>query len=506
MRRRLLGSALLLASAAALGPSACAMEAEDLWGAGLPESAVLDAPATPNGVVLSLGPAAWEAASSKVTKALGVALPDGLMFDGEASLGEGSVSELVVVSWMGAKLLPTSVDLSVDPLGLSVALSAALEPLTLSVSIDGEEACSLDLDLEHAILGGRLSLTRTKEGQIQASPLVDASSLSAEEVSFDVSGCPLPAGDVFSLTEPPGELLLGIVASAAMEGLGAALADAVPTALGLDLATATSLSWGGDGMGAGALDVLIRASESEASKWWQLVDHSLVVPYAITLEATHHPCMPEAAAAPMPTAPVPAVEDDAAVLLSTGLVAHAARSLWHAGAFCRERATAGMVWSAEELAPLWPALDVLAPGAELSLRLWPLEPPGLAFDNAGEDVHVRLTTGLMKVELYGDVEGTWVRLASLELALEVGTHLSVDSAGRIWLEPKTVELAGFSASSGFLPAPASELASALAAPLAQDLVAATPLASVPTSPLGVPTHARVDEAYLVFHAPPPVEP
>jgi hypothetical protein len=366
------------------------------------------------------------------------------------------------------------------------------------MEVPGRGACEVEVAVDDGLLTGRLALAHTKHGGVQASAVLDAAMLEAPGVLLDVEACPKPPSERVPYAGPA-DLLLGALGSQAIALLSPELGTAVPAALGLDVATGATIAFGDDGLGSGAVQVLVRAPDFEkAPKLWQYVDGHLVLPFEVALHATPHPCAPPAEVPLATASPVPQVTADAAVMVHQDVLRKAAVSLLQAGAFCRERPARDLAWTASELAAHWPDLALLEPDSEVRVRVWPTAAPQLAFGNAGDDVHVLLDTGLLALELMGEVEGAAVRLATVEVAVTIGSHVAYGPGGTISLEPKSVDVSGVGLAPGLLPPPPEDLVPAFVDALAPSVLEAGPLGVLPPLPGGPPDAVRVQGAYVVF--------
>jgi hypothetical protein len=476
------------------------------WTAGLANDAPTAAAGTPNGMVLVLGEPAWRVAGQRVAKDLSQVYPEGLQFDAASQDGAGELpnAEVVRVAFEGAWLHTGPVAMTVDPLGVALELTVALEPAQMTLELNGQAWCEVSVAFESGTLRGRVSLARTKLGRVTAGLLGDVS-LEAPEAVVDLTDCPDLAAATGRFGVGGGSYLLeGVLDAVGLEAfvaLGPALADAVPAALGLTLAADATARFG-DGIGEGSLRTRVRASEAAQDAWWQLSGGRLHVPYAVGVEAKAHPCVPELAGSPPAVQSVPAVLADAALLLADNVLSHAVRSLWRAGGLCGDRAVGALSWRADALAPGWPALAALAPDAKVTLRVWPETPPELALEDSGDGVLARVGVDAWTVEVYAEVDGASLRLATMRVGLDVEAGVAVRPDRSVWLEPDSVRVTAFGATAGLLAAPDSAVVERVAGPLADAIVGARPVWWLPAFPLGPHDIVSHVGGYVVFAARP----
>lgn len=492
--------ALALALAAWGGLGACAA---GFWTHGLSSEAPTDTPATANGMVLVMGEAGWRVAGQAVAKNLGQTYADGLIFDtgaaGRAVAMAGSPS--LTLTFEGAALHTGPVALQLDTLGVVLELVVGLEPLEMTVEVDGQAWCGVTVEFKHGLLRGRLALTRSKLGRIHAGGSSDVT-LEAGAALIDLSDCPdlaAVSGAKFAGTDAAylEEALLDAVGAEAFAALGPALADTVPDALGLNLASDATAQFI-DGVGEGLLRTRVRASEAEQSGWWQLAGGRLNVPYAVAMEAKGHACTVGAFPAPPAAQSIPQVAADAALLLADNLLAYAVWGLWRSGGLCGERAARDSRWRADELLAGWAALSAVAPDAAITLRVWPDAAPQIVIEGSAEAPRARVAIPPWTLELYADIDGASVRLATLHAGLEIVAALEVRPDRSVWLAPESVVVTAAGAEAGLLAAPQPEIIERIAGPLANAIVASRPVWWLPAFPLGPHDVVSHEAGYLVF--------
>jgi hypothetical protein len=489
-----------MAMAAWNGVGACAA---GFWSHGLSAEAPTNTPATANGMVLVMGEAGWRVAAQAIAKNLGQAHPDGLIFDASAqgsSVGVPSASSLSV-RFEDAALHTGPVALQLDPLGVVLEIVAGLEPLEMTVEVGGQALCEVTVAFEHGLLRGRLALTRSKLGRIHAGGLSDVT-LDAPGATIDLTDCPdlaAVAGAQFAGAGDIGlaEALLDSVGAEAFAALGPSLADAVPDALGLDLASDATAQFF-DGVGEGWLRARVRASEAEQSGWWQLAGGRLNVPYAVAIEAKAHPCAVGSDPVPPAAQSIPQVAADAALLLADNVLAYAVWGLWRSGGLCGERASRDLRWGAAELLPGWPALAALPADAIITLRVWPDAAPQIAVEGAPAGPRARVAIPPWTLELYATIDGASVRLATLHAGLEIVAGLEVRPDRSVWLAPDSVAVTATGSQAGLFAAPESAIIERIAGPVANAIVAARPVWWLPAFPLGPHDVVSHEAGYLVF--------
>lgn len=464
-----------------------------------------NAPPVPNGMVVSLGPGAWQRASQQLTLDLVEEQSRGLIFDGDVLIsdafpGLAAGGNAVALTWQRAVMQLGAAELVVGPLGLAVDVSIVLEPVTVGLEIAGQPSCAAVVTVPEGFLKGWLSLTKTEGGKVQATP-VGAAILDPIGLQVELLDCVEPLASALITSQGAAvDALTSQLAGAAFATLVPTLATLVPAALGVDIATSVSVVFGDDGIGSGTLDAFVRVPETGRPQWWQFASERLVVPYTVGIWSAQ----PHACAAPFVTpktasTPVPSVEADVAVLVHGGVVQRALSSLWRAGGVCLDRATSGASWTAEELAPVWPELARLEPGSRVQARLWPETGPEVSFA-AGEGARAEalVDAGLWTVELLGELDGAWVRLATVRTSLEILASFEVDDGGAVWLTPEDVEVAGAGTSAGLLAAPALEIAEELAVELAGRVLDSGPVWALPATLHRESQRAEWVAGYVVF--------
>lgn len=471
------------------------------WGAGVPAETGPQLAGPKSTLVVSVGPEGWASAAQVLSKALEGTFPLGLPLEGEGEI-EGA-GALISVLWQGALVYFEGVELTVSPVGLELAVHLAMDqPLVIEVAIDGLAACVVAADVPAATLVFQVELERDESGRITAVP-GSGVDLESGAISVEANGC--PGAELLGLEwEQPTELLGAALGQSILEGIAPLLADVVPAGLGIDLATGWTVHYADDGVGAGQLRALVRAPQvGDGGRLWTFADDRMVVPFGVLVDADAHACVPPG---PLPAAaasPVPMVDAKAALLLHEDIVRRAVAAQWLAGGLCLDRVTRGVTWQAGDLVGSWPELAAFAAKTPLSLRLWPEQAPevvALADDDDG--VSALVSSGLFAVEVMGRLDGAWIRLATLRLALDVDASLDVDpGTGEVWLTPDAVAVTAAATDGGFVGAPDVAALDALALPLAELLLSARPVWSLPPLPGGVPEEIRRHGAFLVFAAP-----
>ncbi len=495
--------ALALGTAAVAAWAGAGGCAAGFWAHGLSTEAPTNTPATANGMVLVMGEAGWRVAAQTIAKDLGQAYPDGLIFDAGAQGSAVAVPDesTLTVGFEAAALHTGPVELQVDPLGVVLEIATALQPLEMTVEAGGRALCEVTVGFEHGLLRGRLALTRSKLGRIHAGGLSDVT-LDAPEATIDLSDCPdlaAASGARFTDSADPdlAQALLDAVGAEAFAALGPTLADTVPSALGLDVSSDATAQFI-DGVGEGWLRARVRASEAEQGNWWQIAGGRLNVPYAVAIEARGHPCAVGEVLAPPAAQSIPQVAADAALLLADNVLAYAVWGLWRSGGLCGERASRDLRWRADELLPGWPALSALPADAAITLRVWPDAPPQVVIDTSAAGPRARVAIPPWTLELYADIDGASVRLATLRAGLEVVAGLEVRPDRSVWLAPESVTVNATGAQPGLFAAPQPEIIERIAGPLANAIVAARPVWWLPTFPLGPHDVVSHEAGYLVF--------
>ncbi|MEZ4265260.1 MAG: hypothetical protein R3F39_02690 [Myxococcota bacterium] len=489
-------------SAAALGAVGLTACAAGFWSQGLSSEAPTSTPATANGMVVVLGEAGWRVAAQAIAKDLSQSHPGGLVFDAGASVATDPTA--LTVGFEGAALHTGPVAVEVDPLGVMLEIATSLEPTEITLEIGGQPFCEVAVAFQQGLLRGRLSLTRSKLGRVHAGVLSDVT-LDAADAIVDLTDCAeLTAAAAGAQFKAGGdtylsEAVLDALGAQAFAALGPALADAVPDALGLDLAADATARFG-DGVGEGWLRTRVRASEAEQANWWQLAGGRLHVPYAVAMEAKGHACAAGPAQTPPAAQSIPPVVADAALLLADNLIGHAVWGWWRAGGLCGERIAGDLTWRADALLPGWPALAALPADSNITLRVWPDAAPEVLIEDgaSGEAPSVRVAIAPWTLEIFADIDGASVRLATLRAGLDIRAGLQVRPDRSVWLAPESVTVTATGGSAGLLDAPEAAVVERIAGPLANALVAARPVWWLPAFPLGPHDAVSHEAGYLVF--------
>jgi len=459
----------------------------------LPESAPVS-----NSVAVTLGPDSWPAASSHLTGELATVWPDGVTVDGSTvavDLWDPGLSESHL-EWDEGVIDVGVLTLSAGPEGLELQAEVSYDAFPVLVQTGSYGACPAEVNMEQGTVTAVLTLSATKLGRIQANPMAKVGWWS-ETMNVDLSACPPELR--MAIEDSDG---MGVFHQALSEHTIAALspwlASAVPSTLGLGLATAARTEYSGDGTGTGSVRWALQAPSTETGVGSHYADGQLVVPFGLAMDVETHPCVPSFEFSGPSGSGLPSVTDERAVIVNQDTLRRALRASWAAGAYCNRRITEGISWTVDELSPVWEELSGLGGTSLVQLRLWPEEAPSLVAQDGDSGVEVLLDGGLWTLELMGEREGAVVRLATLRMRLEITSDLDIAGDGSMWLSPTATDVVALGATDGLLGAPDLEMAQALAGPLAERLVATSPVGWLPSLPGYGDVRVRLSGAHLVF--------
>ena len=479
--------ALLLASGAG-----CTMLP---WGNGglgdeLPPEAI-----DPNGLVRVIGPEDLVAAAWRLTNLVPVRWADGLAIGDTLALEVGGAA--VDADIVGIVVWPGPIQLGLAPEGLRVDLGITIAPAPVALADGIGGPCAPAISAEGLVLELRLALGTDKLGRVQA-VLVGDPSFVGPAPAVDWSGCGAealqPALDALTAA------LWRALAGATADALAPDLQTTVPRALGLDLATGVTGTVAADAIGSGFARLSVAAIEPEGAPVWSRVGDALVVPYGVGITADGHPCMPALALPQIGASALPGAgsAEPGSVLLSARVVRQALTAVWLAGAACGAHATGGIEVPADDLAAAWPALGRLPANTPLSIQLWPREAPSVGLAIGGAD---RLTvgTGLVDVDLYAELDGAEVRLASMTIDVDAVLGVWIGPTGVVTVTPEDVTLRATGTRAGLLVAPPLAAAEAVVTPIVIALLDGRPLLALPARPAtSDAVRARVTAEHVVI--------
>ena len=488
MTIKILACLLLSGTAACSGPG---------WGTGMEDEALSAAEVSPNQVAVNLGPDAWQQASSDLTAHCEDHWPEGIKVSGETTLPAvwGAPLATSTVAWTDVALHPGVLQLEAGPMGLGLRVELQAETFDMVLSTPEHGSCPVTLTQTHGTLKAWLKLGATKMGRLKASTLSGVS-WSGETGDVNLASCPPEVRNAVTDGGHEG-LFHATLAEAAVFQMAPWISAAVPEALDLDIAGAANMRFSGDGTGSGTLRWALRASSSEDSAHY--VDGRLVVPFGLAMQVEAHPCAPSMDWTPPPGAALPPVDVDSAMVVNQATLDHTLKALWMAGAACNERLTQGLHWPASDLVHHWAALDALDPDTQISLRMWPLTPPSVAFEMEDGLAMAQLDGGTWTLEFMGTMDDTVLRLASIDVSFQATARPTFGPQGSIWLEPSTVETKQLGARPGLLKAPTADLTGPLADPLAERLVASVPVGALPGWKSLADPEMRVQDSHLIIH-------
>jgi|GEM_PF-2675063 len=445
------------------------------WGnGGLADEIPADA-RDPHGIVRVLGAEDLNAAAARLTNLVPTQWENGLAVGGMVTLDANDT--LLDADIDGVVVEPGPIQIALGGAGLEVRLGVSIAPVHFETYDTTTATCAPTLSAEGGVLVLDLGLVTDKLGRVQP-VLVGAPRLEGEDLVVDWSGCldGAPAPLLDSLTDALWDALADVTADAIAPELLAGL----PPALGLDLATGLSGTVAADAIGAGYARFSVMADTDDAVAVWQRVGDAIVVPFGVGISAEQHPCMPALALPAMGTSPLPGPgsAEPKTALISAAVVRQAIIAGWFAGAACGSHATSGVEIPAEMLAAAWPALARLPAETALSVQLWPRESPSVALAIGGAD-QLTVGTGLVDVDLFAELDGALVRLASMTVDADAVLGVRIDATGWVTLAPEDVTLRASGTRAGLLSAPPLDAAEAVLVPIVQSLLSGRPLLVVP---------------------------
>ncbi len=391
---------------------------------------------------------------------------------------------------------PGPVKLSLEDDGLVVEVGLRVAPSELKVADALTAFCAPTVAIDGAQLSLHVTLGSDKTGRVQAS-LGETPDLWGDDLDVDWDGCEDAVSD--ELLEGWAEALWEALADDAAAVLGPELIAALPAALGLEVALGVATTVAADEIGAGLARISIEAREPAAGGVWRVVNGQLLVPFSVGIDAEAHPCVPEATLPPVVPVPVPdlAPGPRGASLVSGTVVRRGLAALWLSGALCGDHSTAGRTLPSEALSVGWEPLMALPEDTPLELALWPRGLPDVALDAAG-DGEVIVSTGLIDVEVFGELGGAKVKLLSLAVDADVEVTLRATAEGLLTATVEDVVLRGEGPRAGLLGAPSPEIAEAIVTPLVVMLLEGRPLLRLPPRGGAAPSRATAVGDYLII--------
>lgn len=333
------------------------------------------------------------------------------------------------------------------------------------------EACTAKIALAPGSIVFALDLASDKLGRILPVPR-GGPRWEGQDPHLEITGCPLAGLLVPDLAER--------LAQAAKNSLEEPLIQALPQALGLDLAFSNSRIVGLDALGAGIIRASLRAAEEPALR----TDTGLAIRFDLGLDADAHPCgmfsrVPDTEPAPPP--------EIAGTSLSMSALERIIRVAWVAGSVCGASSWTTIPEQYREL-PLdefapWPGLSellALEPAATASASFWPDELPRITADNEFEDV-IRVDITDLEADITAVLDGARWRLFTLELDLVIRGQIAADADGFVHFDPLDIEATVTGTSTGLGPAPETTIARTIIEPIVRTLLESRPLMRLPPS-------------------------
>ena len=487
---------VIVALITALSLSACTITP---WGLGLNTEKAPPEDTTANGLIVILGDEAFARASARLTNTVKKNWPQGLVLEGNAtlegdSIGLGSLTIEYEELWLELGLI--DVQSYEDSFGVQVSIES---PYVKVRVLDGdEEICSETLAF-HGLIDSRISLGQDKYGQVQ-STMIDAAIIGVEKTNEDFGPCDYALGPVL-FHDAMQEVGQSLATDVSMT-VGPTLEESMPKALGLNLAMDYAVALGDNpaelGMGRGR----IRASSVANDNFWSYVDGRVVVPFSVSLDSEQALCVPEEPLAHPPAKLIPPMEEkqDTVLLVNASVAAKALKVAWQTGLVCDDRLASSIDVPVQSLRTIWPALETFGSDAQLTVRIWPRDNPQIEFLSLDDSAFLHLETGLVRVEVMVEYDETWLRVATLEVEVEVEGPLLIDPNGSVLLDPINIAVVTVNAFDGLHRSPNFEAIEAMTKALTRSVLADRALLQLPpfateAGMLGI----ELDGDYLSFN-------
>ncbi|MBD89973.1 MAG: hypothetical protein CL940_06530 [Deltaproteobacteria bacterium] len=448
-----------------------------------------------NGVVVSLGSGSFTIASTLLELSAAEQWSDPVKLTQETQEGDPSIQKSTL-TWGEAQLAIEQVNLSASALGLELVVEASLQPLSVLPSSDPLSGCPAHVTFDHGVWRLPIRLTRSKLGSVQATA-ESYGELTAELIASDTAQCPEmdePAGDP---TLNPKELFEQL-AMAMAEAFAPWLSDAVPTALGLDLATTSPVN-GSPQPSSNVVMIDIRTSLEDEVTWWHWSEEHLIVGFDMRVLGSSDACVPDTLPTSIPAAAVPSEVGERMWLLHTGTLDATLEGVWRNGDLCLDRPMAAR-WDAGDWSESWPELAQLDADSHLSLRLWPSAAPRAQLASGGEGVEITLIAQGWTLELYGRFQGADVRLSTLELDISVSAGLQTGTERAVWLADPIASLDRYETEDGLFKAPPKAVSQDLIQSSIALLSSSVPVTWLPPTPQPAEVETSLSGSYLVFKA------
>ena len=448
-----------------------------------------------NGVVVSLGSGSFTIASTLLELSAAEQWPDPVKLTQEIEEGDPNLQESAL-AWGEAKLVIEQVNLSASALGLELVVEASLQPLSVLPSSDPLSGCPAHVTFDHGVWRLPIRLTRSKLGSVQATAETYGE-LTAELIASDTAQCP-------ELDEPTADSALNPkelfdqLSMAMAEAFAPWLSDAIPTALGLDLATTSPVN-GSHEPSNDAVMIDIRTSLEDEVTWWHWSEEHLVVGFDMRVLGSSDACVPDTLPTAIPAAAVPSEAGERMWLLHTGTLDATLEGIWRNGDLCLDRPVAGR-WDAGEWSETWPELAHLDADSHLSVRLWPSAAPRAQLSSGVDGVEISLVAQGWTLELYGRFQGADVRLSTLELDISVSAGLQIGGERAVWLADPVTNLDRYETEDGLLKAPPQVVSEDLVQSWVTLLSSSVPVTWLPPTPQPAEVETSLSGSYLVFKA------
>jgi hypothetical protein len=471
------------------------------WGASLGEQPAPFGEPTQNGIVVMVGEQSFDIVSGQMTSQLAKQWPEGLELSGSVPLDGAEIGlDSLTMKWQELRVVTQAMKLVPASQGVGITVDFYLAESTVTIEVNDSTMCTMSIALKGE-LGFIASLGKNKYGAIHATALDDAK-FKPVSVSTVTEQCLFALGP--KVTESALLILVDEMLNSFMINLAPTVAEGVPDALGLNLATAHAAVVANDSMGVGRAAIHINSPELSIASLWHETNNNLIVPFSVVLEALRHPCVP---AYELPRAvgrAIPAaLNGQPSLLVNSGLAIRAFHVAWQAGAFCAERATKHLQLTVKNLKERWPALSALPDSTPIRMRIWPKGVPEAMLEEGSQGgVSGLLNSGSLRVELMGEVHGTWLELSAVEIELELRGTLGVVENTYLAFQTEEVRLTAYGTARGLLEKPDRQAVEELVGPVFAEWASTSPL-------LTLPQIAAVDSAlkltlvdgFLVFAIP-----
>jgi hypothetical protein len=439
------------------------------WGLGINTEQAPPEDKTANGLIAVLGDEAFARASARLTNAVKNHWPEGMQLNGSGTISGDAVGlgELEIIYedlWIEIGLI----EVSAISNGLGAQLSIESPYVTVHV-MDGDKAVCTETLSFHVLIDSQFSLGQDKYGRVE-STLIDVEMVGVEKTNGDFGPCDYALGPVL-FHDTMQEVGKSLSAHLSLT-VGPIVEQSLPDALGINLAMDYSVSHGNSPAETGLARGRVHATSVPDETFWSYIDGKLIVPFSVALHADQALCVPEEPLPHPPSKLIPSMDGPQArvLLVNTAVAAKAFKVAWQTGLICDDRLAESVNLPAELLRNIWPVLESFGSKAPLSIRIWPQDNPEITFLTIDGTAWMRLDTGLMRMEVMVQYDDAWLRMATLDVTVEVEGPLLIDQDGSVLLDPAHVDVVTLQSLDGLHRAPNFEAIENLTQTLVESVV------------------------------------